>query len=94
MTAHQFLDRYPEFETGGEVVDAALAEAAGEIDSATFGARYDEAHGALAAHKLWSSAFGVSLRLDGSGEGDASKYLTHYLLVRKAITAPLSMMVI
>lgn len=84
MNASEFLDRYPEFETGGALIDGVLAEAAGEMASrGNFGTRHDEAQGALAAHKLWASPFGVSLRL----EGDESPYLSAYELIWSGIRA-------
>jgi hypothetical protein len=96
MTADVFLKRYPEFDSAANLplVEQTLAEVLAKLDSATFGARLDEAHGALTAHTLWSSAFGISLRLDGSGEGGKSKYLDHYESIRKAVTVPLTMLVI
>lgn len=95
MTSDAFLDRYPEFdhEDNGLLVAATLAEVATNLDASVFGSRYDEAHGALTAHKLWASAFGVSLRGDGDSP-DESRYLAHYRSIHKAIGTPLSMMVI
>jgi hypothetical protein len=96
VTSGEFLDRYPEFDRADSLalVEQTLAEVLAKLDSAVFGLRLDEAHGALTAHTLWSSAFGVSLRLDGSGEGGKSKYLEHYESIKKAVTVPLTMMVI
>jgi hypothetical protein len=95
LDASAFLDRYPEFngEDNTTLVDACLAEVEAELDVSVYGARFDEAHGALTAHRLWSSAFGVSLRQDGAG-GGKSKYLEHFDSIKKAVTVPLSMMVI
>lgn len=95
MTLPEFLNRYPEFEDPDDtsLASACLAEAAAEIDSTVYGARFDEAHGALTAHKLWTSAFGVTLRQDGSGAPGESKYLQQYKAVQKAVTVPLTMMV-
>lgn len=95
MDIDTFLGRYPEFEDpGGDttLVEACLEETATRIDASVFGSRYDEAHGALTAHELWSSAFGVSLRADGGGDG--SKYLEHFNSIKKAVATPLTMMVI
>ena len=96
MDSDTFLDRYPEFDSADNLalVEQTLAEVLAKLDSSVFGSRLDEAHGALTAHTLWSSAFGVSLRLDGSGEGGKSKYWEHYETIRKAVTVPLTMMVI
>jgi hypothetical protein len=96
VTRDQFLTRYPEFDNpdGDELAQACLAEAAAEIDAVVYGSRFDEAHGSLAAHKLWTSAFGVSLRQEGSGDEGSSKYLEAFKHVQKAVTVPLSMMVI
>ena len=66
MTSDEFLARYPEFESDSdEPLESILEETAERIDPDVFGDRYDEAHGALCAHELWSSAFGVSLRQEG-----------------------------
>jgi hypothetical protein len=91
-----FLDRYPEFDHADnqELVQQTLDEVEGKLDASVYGERFDEAHGALSAHTLWSSAFGVSLRLDGSGEGGKSKYLLHFETIKKAVSVPLTMMVI
>jgi hypothetical protein len=96
VTLTQFCVRYPEFADpdNSRIVSSCLVEAAAAIDQSVFGSRYDEAHGALTAHKLWTSAFGVSLRLDGSGAEGESKYLDHYNSIKQAVTVPLSMLVI
>ena len=95
MDSSAFLDRYPEFDLPDnlELVESVLAEVEGKLDASVFGDRFDEAHGALAAHTLWASPFGLSLRGDGDSPS-RSKYLDHYENIKKAVTVPLSMMVI
>jgi len=94
MTGDAFLARYPEFASdSSEPLESILAETAARIDPTVFGDRYDEAHGALCAHELWASAFGVSLRQEGDAPS-SSKYLDHYKRIEKAVTVPLSMMVL
>lgn len=68
MDAATFIDRYPEFEPAADLVDATLAEVAGNLSVADFGDRYDEAHGLLTADALWRSPFGLTLRLDSDGK--------------------------
>lgn len=75
VTAESFVRERPEFESAGEaLVKAALDEAALELDATAWGSTYDTAHSLLTAHKLWSSPFGVSMRLDGGNDQDASRY--------------------
>jgi hypothetical protein len=91
----QFLDRYPEFETASAtLLEKTLVETAARLDASVFGSRFDEAHGALTAHHLWSSAFGVSLRLDGDADASESKYLAHFRRIEKVVTVPETMFVI
>lgn len=96
MDTDTFLDRYPEFDSADKfaLVERTLAEVLARLDASVFGERLNEAHGALTAHTLWSSAFGVSLRIDGGSEGEKSKYLVHFESIRKATTTPLTMLVI
>lgn len=93
MDAATFLDRYPEFEPAGDLVDTVLAEQADNLDAAVFGDSYDEAHGLLTADALWNSPFGVTLRLD-SADGTKSDYLRRYKELEKVATIPLKMMVL
>ena len=93
MIAADFLERYPEFEPAGDLVDAVLAEQASSIDRAVFGSSWDTAHGLLTADALWNSPFGVTLRLD-SADSAKSDYMVRYEELEKAITVPLKMMVL
>jgi hypothetical protein len=78
MTEDEFLARYPEFESeSSEPLGSILAEAATQLVEADYGELYDAAHGALAAHLLWASPFGVTLRQEGE-DTSTSKYLRHY----------------
>lgn len=86
MTSGQFITRYPEFEsTDPDLVSAVLAEVGFGLDAAVYGNRFDAAHGALAAHKLWLSPAGVSLRGD-STQTDTSDYLKAFQQVRREVT--------
>jgi len=65
LTLVSFREEYPEFvPTPDAVVEAKLAAAANGCDERVFGARYDEAVGLLAAHKLSLSPFGSQARLE------------------------------
>lgn len=75
----------PEFSSAGtQLVAAAIAEAAREIDAGAWGNVYDTALSLLTAHKLWSSPFGASMRLDGAGEDDSSRYSAQLATLRLA----------
>ncbi len=75
VTAAQFMRSRPEFESAGpQLVTAALQFAAGALDPGSWGTSHDQAVSAKAAHWLWSSPFGVSMRLDGSGKEVSSPY--------------------
>lgn len=64
MDSAAFLVRYGEFSTAGtDLIDAALTDAATEIDATIYGVKYDAAHGLLTAHKLAVSPYGRSARL-------------------------------
>jgi hypothetical protein len=91
VTSVEFLDRYREFETVDSVtLEATLAQAASRVSAEVYGSRYDEAHGLMVAHLLWSSPFGATLRL-GGGEADGkSKYLMELHQVRREV-APRSL---
>jgi len=53
LTSAQFAADYPQFaETSPTQIERALTRAALRINEAKYGALYDEAHGALAAHIL------------------------------------------
>lgn len=87
-----FLARYPEFAPAGDLVDTVLAEQLKAIDPTVFGDSFDDAHGALTAHALWLSPFGITLRLDS--DDAESKYLAHYKSLEKPAVIPLKMMVL
>ena len=78
MTRREFLRRYPEFESDStEPVASTLAEVENELVRDDFGEQFDAAHGALTAHRLWASPFGVSLRQEGESDYE-SKYLCQF----------------
>lgn len=77
LTAPQFLSDRPEFAGAGvELVAKAMRDARVELDAEAWGTAYDQALSLLTAHKLWSSPFGESMRLDGSASDGSSRYLT------------------
>lgn len=81
MTLIVFRATYPEFkQTGDADVQIKLAEAARRISSDAFGDRYDDAHGLMAAHLLWISPFGATMRLDGDAGG--SRYAAEFAELR------------
>lgn len=64
MDSDAFLVRYGEFSTAGsDLIEAALTDAATELDTSIYRDKYDVAHGLLAAHKLAISPYGRSARL-------------------------------
>ncbi len=84
MKTAEFLRRFPEFESAGEqLVTSNLAEAAARISGGEFpGTTSDVALGYLAAHLLWSSPFGASMRLDSAGEELTSRYWAEFERLR------------
>lgn len=65
LTVNDFIMRFPEFEPAVEdgLVQVKLDEAEDAISKASFGARFDEAHGYLAAHLLAISPFARNVRI-------------------------------
>lgn len=84
MTAAEFLRRFPEFQSAGvQLVVSKLTEAAARLSGETFLApSLDVAQGYLAAHLLWTSPFGASMRLDSAGEELTSTYWAEYERLR------------
>ena len=84
MTSAEFVRRFPEFASAGaSLVMAALTEASARVESGAFTTTTREiACGYYAAHLLWSSPFGSSMRLDGAGEELASPYLGEFERLR------------
>jgi hypothetical protein len=77
LTAATFMQERPEFESAGtQLVVATMADAALRVSAAEFGAKYDDALSLMTAHLLWTSPFGCSMRLDGGGDDNTSRYLT------------------
>lgn len=78
-----FLTRYPEFDTiDPDVIGAVLGEAARAVATDIYATRVDDAAMALAAHKLWVSPAGSSLRTE-SDQADMSDYLKAYQQIRR-----------
>jgi len=83
-----FRDRFDEFsQITDATIEAAIAEAELEVaGTEDWGDRRDAAIGLQAAHKLWSSPHGATMRLESPEE--ASPYLDDYnKLVRKTFPA-------
>jgi hypothetical protein len=75
LTVAQFMRDRQEFASAGaQLVKSAMDEATRELDATAWGNVYDTALSLLTAHKLWSSPFGASMRLDGGSESDSSRY--------------------
>lgn len=75
LDAPTFIRQRPEFESAGtSLVRDAIADAALRVSLDEFGTRYDDALSLMAAHLLWDSPFGASMRRDG-GQDAASPYL-------------------
>ena len=87
MTPGEFLERFPEFRSAGDLlIGLVLDEAAGEVSEETFGSQTQAAIGHLAAHKLVISPYGVSLRLDGNGkELPTNQYLAEFQRIRRMV---------
>ena len=85
ITAAEFMLSRPEFASAGtQLVAEALADAVSKVDPTTWGNQTDKAVSLLAAHSLWSSPFGASMRLDGDSEETESRYLAEYARLRLA----------
>jgi len=83
MDADAFITRYPEFSTTDpDTIAAVLAEAARAVDVGVYGARAWDAAAALAAHKLYISPAGMSMRGE-SDQADSSDYLKAYQKIRR-----------
>jgi len=81
--ATAFLARYPEFATTDpDVIGAVMGEATRAVSAEIYGDRAGDAAAALAAHKLWVSPAGSSLRGE-SDELDMSDYLKAYQQIRR-----------
>jgi Protein of unknown function (DUF4054) len=82
VTAASFKTARPEFVTASDaLVTEALATAALRVDASQYGTGYDHALSLKAAHLLWDSPFGVSMRRDG-GAAAASPYETELATLR------------
>lgn len=86
MTPEVFRNRYPEFDSAADhLIEAKLAEAALELDAATYGERYDFVQGLKAALILWDSPLGASMRLDSA---DAEKRYRQRLAQYRVASVP------
>lgn len=86
MELAAFVARYPEFEQEDaatvKLVRLCVAEATARVSATRFGVRADEAVAAMAGDLLWSGAFGMPLRLDGSSENN---YRKQYLRILREL---------
>lgn len=86
MTATQFSVRYPEFDTiDPDFVAAVLVEVGFGLDPTVYGNRFDAAHGAYTAHRIYVSPYGSSLRGD-STQTDTSDHLKLFQQIRREVT--------
>jgi len=76
MTLEAFLVEYPEFEgVSYDLVQAKLNASARTVSATAFGDAYDDAHGLWAAHLLWTSEHGSTMRQEGGDQNPTSRYL-------------------
>lgn len=88
-----FIVASEEFDTAPPaLVQAMLDEAALELTQATtdWGAMLNTAHRLLTAHKLWSSPFGATMRLDNGGEKEpTSRYWQQFTELQERALFPI-----
>lgn len=83
MDVGEFTTRYPAFTTcDPDVMSSMLEEAARAVNVDIYGDRTDDAIAALAAHKVFVSDAGSSLRTESS-QTDTSDYLKAYQQIRR-----------
>lgn len=83
MDVATFLRQRPEFETAPHgMVVGALAEAAIRTSAADWGTAYETALAYTAADILWTSPYGVAMRLDGGDTAEVSRYRTKLAAMR------------
>jgi hypothetical protein len=81
-----FLTRYPEFAGLDEAhVQAALDDAALEIDVEVWGDKADKGQGLLAADLLYRSPFGARARTENAKEGEM--YREEYARLTRAVAS-------
>src|SRR3954469_3264064 len=87
MDLPAFRNRFGEFEgTEDGPILACLNAAEAEVSTEAWGARWDEAHGLTAAHKLALSPYGTAARLiTSTGEGGEVVTRTSYELTLEAM---------
>ncbi len=83
MDLPTFRLTFPEFGTAGDpLVNQFLGFAANACDTTVYGARFDEAHGCLAAHLLCMSPYGKTARLAPAPGVVTTTYEQRYKAVR------------
>jgi len=76
MDIDAFRTAHPEFNAAStELVQDKLDAAERRLSATAWGTRFDDAHGLLTAHLLWSSPFGASMRLEGGEQEKSSRYM-------------------
>jgi hypothetical protein len=87
MNLLTFRIRYPEFATSSDALaQSGLDEAALSVDPNVYGQKFDAAHGAFAAHLLWTGVHGASIRLDGDSKPDEkSRYWEEFARLRREV---------
>lgn len=78
VKVEDFLEAFPTFSTAPNLVEQKLNEAEAVVSLDRFGSHWKRAVMLYTAHLLWSDAFGVSLRDNGSSESSKSPYLQEY----------------
>jgi len=83
VTSASFVRDRPEFATASpQLITSTLAVASLRVSATEYGDAYDAALSLVTAHLLWESPFGASMRLDGGGEDNESRYLKELRLLR------------
>jgi len=87
MNLSDFRDARPEFDqiSDDEYVQGKLDEAARQLSEDAWGDHYDDAHSLVAAHLLWNSPLGSTMRLDGGSEDSSGRYLKQFERLRLAV---------
>jgi hypothetical protein len=83
LTSDAFLEKHPEFATGGSLIQSAIDDAKLRLNAQAWGNKYDLAVEMLAAHTLACSPFARTLRLvDDKGETEFSKRFDRMMKAR------------
>ena len=86
VTLETFAARFPEFDAAPtNMIEACIAEAAVQIDSTVYGAKYDAAVMNLAAHLIATNPLGEMARLQA--KDGTTTYLKHYQNLKRMVAS-------